>query len=191
MKNTKAQRRLFMKGVTRSFVLFVMICFILFASALQISARAELTISDESGDKTLSPYFLVKSDAPLIDQLPGSGGMGGSTGSNTIAEKKSGPLITIGDITASGGLSKEVFRVVIEKHMDRLEKCYKAGASKGKVALVFTINADGTIKAIKTASDTLKNEIIAKCIINEIKKFVFPATVDGRETTATITFSVS
>ena len=27
-------------------------------------------ISGESGDKTLSPYFFVKSDDPLIDQLP-------------------------------------------------------------------------------------------------------------------------
>jgi hypothetical protein len=75
--------------------------------------------------------------------------------------------------------------------MDRLEKCYKAGASKGKVALVFTINANGTIKIIKTASDTLKNKITTKCIINEIKKFIFPVAVDGRETTATITLSVS
>jgi Ca-activated chloride channel family protein len=117
-------------------------------------------------------------------------GLGGSTGSDTMAEKKSIPSITIGDIAASGGLSKETLRVVIEKHVDKLEKCCKSGPSKGKVALVLAINADGTIKTIKTVSDTLKNETITKCIIDEIKKFVFPAAVDGHETTATITLIV-
>ena len=59
-----------MKGVTKLFVLFVMICSIIFASGLQTSAGTEPKISGESGDKTLSPYFFVKSDDPLIDQLP-------------------------------------------------------------------------------------------------------------------------
>jgi AAA15 family ATPase/GTPase len=98
--------------------------------------------------------------------------------------------MTIGEITATGGLSKESIRVVIEKHMDRLEKCYKASPSKGKIALVLTINANGTIKAIKTVSDTLKNETITKCIIDELKKVIFPTAIHGRETTATITLIV-
>jgi Ca-activated chloride channel homolog len=120
----------------------------------------------------------------------GPGSLGNSTGSNTLAEKKDTLSITIGDIAASGGLSKEVLRAGIEKNMDRLEKCYETGPSKGKVALIFTINADGTIKSIKAASDTLKNETIMKRIIDELKKFVFPAVIDGRSTTATVTFMI-
>ena len=107
-----------------------------------------------------------------------------------VTEEKKATTMTIGEITATGGLSKENIRGIIEKHMDRLEKCCKSGPSKGKVALVLAINADGTIKTIKTVSDTLKNETITKCIIDEIKKFVFPAAVDGHETTATITLIV-
>ncbi len=114
----------------------------------------------------------------------------GGMGSGKIIETKKATAMTIGEITTTGGLSKENIRVVIEKHMDRLEKCYKASPSKGKIALVLTINANGTIKTIKTASDTLKNETVAKCIIDEIKKFAFPVAVDGRETTATITLIV-
>lgn len=104
-----------------------------------------------------------------------------------VTEEKKANAMTIGEITTTGSLSKENIRVVIEKHMDRLEKCYKTSPSKGKVALVLTINANGTIKTIKTASDTLKNETVTKCIIDEIKKFAFPAAVDSRETTAMIT----
>jgi Ca-activated chloride channel homolog len=59
-----------MKGVIRLLVLFVMICSVLFASGSQASARTESKISGELDDKTLSPYFFVKSDDPLIDQLP-------------------------------------------------------------------------------------------------------------------------
>jgi Ca-activated chloride channel family protein len=107
-----------------------------------------------------------------------------------VTEENKATTMTIGGITATGGLSKENIRGIIEKHMDRLEKCCKSGPLKGKVALVLAINADGTIKAIKTVSDNLKNETITKCIIDEIKKLVFPAAVNGHETTATITLIV-
>ena len=117
----------------------------------------------------------------------GPGGTGSATYGETVTEKKNTTSITIGDMTVSGGLSKEALRAFIEKHIDKLEKCCKAGPSKGKVALILTINADGTIKSIKTASDTLKNKTITECIMDEMKKFLFPAAVDGRETTATIT----
>jgi Ca-activated chloride channel family protein len=117
----------------------------------------------------------------------GPDGMADSTDNRALPEKKSTISNTIGDIAASGGLSKENISGIIERNMEKLEKCYKTGLSKGKVALALTINADGTIKTIKTVSDTLKNETIRKCIMDEMKKLVFPAAVNGRETTATIT----
>jgi Ca-activated chloride channel family protein len=120
----------------------------------------------------------------------GPDGMADSTNNRALAEKKSTISITIGDIAISGGLSKETLRTVIEKHMDKFEKFCKTGSSKGTVAFVFAINTNGTIKTIKTVSDTLKNETIGKRIMNEMKKLIFPAAADGRETTATITFIV-
>jgi len=141
-----------------------------------------------------SPTMYRQEGAAQHDEVmrakTGPGGMGNSTGSNAVADKKSIPSITIGDIAVSGGLSEEAFRAVIEKHIDRLEKCYKAGPSKGKVTVAFSINTDGTIKTIKTASDTLKNKTVTNCIIDEMKKFIFPAGIDGRETTAAITLIV-
>jgi hypothetical protein len=116
--------------------------------------------------------------------------MADSTDNGALAKKKSTISITIGDIAISGGLSKEALRAVIEKYMDSLEKSYKAGSSKGTVAFVFTINTNGTIKTIKTVSDTLKNETITKCIMDEMKKHIFPTAADSRETTATITFTM-
>jgi Ca-activated chloride channel family protein len=119
------------------------------------------------------------------------GGMGVSTDGNTQAERKNITSITIGDITLSGGLSKEVLRAVIEKHIDRFEKCCTTALSRGTIILTLAINAEGTIKTVKTTSDTLKNKTITKCVIDEMKKSLFPANADGRETTATITLIVS
>jgi Ca-activated chloride channel homolog len=115
---------------------------------------------------------------------------GGATYGETVTQKKNTTPITIGDITISGSISREALRAVIEKHMDRLEKCYATGLSKGKVTLILTINADGAIKSIQVASDTLKNKTITECIMDEMKRFTFPANADGRETKATITLTL-
>jgi Ca-activated chloride channel family protein len=56
-----------MKPVTRSFVLLVAAVFILFGTAFGKTMPAP---QRESDDKTLSPYFFVKSDDPTVDQLP-------------------------------------------------------------------------------------------------------------------------
>ncbi|HBL24996.1 MAG TPA: trypsin, partial [Deltaproteobacteria bacterium] len=46
-------------------VLFVVLCSVLFLPGLSHTQKAE-----DGGDKTLSPYFFVKSDDPKLDQLP-------------------------------------------------------------------------------------------------------------------------
>jgi len=119
------------------------------------------------------------------------GGMGVSTDGNTQAKRKNITSITMGDITMSGGLSEEVLRTVIEEHIDGFGKCCTTALSRGTIILTLAINADGTIKTVKTASGTLKNKTITKCVMDEMKKSLFPANADGRETTATITLIVS
>jgi len=56
-----------MKPVTRSFVLLVAAVSILFGIAF---GKTLPVPQRESDDKTLSPYFFVKSDDPTVDQLP-------------------------------------------------------------------------------------------------------------------------
>jgi Ca-activated chloride channel family protein len=56
-----------MKPVTRSFVLLITAVFILFST---VFGKAMPAPQGESDDKTLSPYFFVKSDDSTVDQLP-------------------------------------------------------------------------------------------------------------------------
>jgi Ca-activated chloride channel family protein len=53
-----------MKGVPVFIVLFAVLCSVLFLPGLSQAQKPE------DGDKTLSPYFFVKSDDPKLDQLP-------------------------------------------------------------------------------------------------------------------------
>ncbi len=56
-----------MKAVVRS-VLFLCILFLLAAGAAGVEIPS--VTPEKSGDKTLSPYFFVKSDDPALDRLP-------------------------------------------------------------------------------------------------------------------------
>jgi Ca-activated chloride channel family protein len=104
-----------------------------------------------------------------------------------VAEKEKAAVVTIGDITTTGGLFRETLRLVIEKNREKLETCYRGSTSSGKLALALTINPDGTIKNIKATSDTLKNTNATQCIIDTFKKLLFPAVTDATGTIATIT----
>lgn len=104
-----------------------------------------------------------------------------------VAEKEKISLISIGEITATGSLTKEALRSVIEKNREKLESCYKASGSSGKLVFNLTINPDGTVKSIKATSNTLNNTSATQCIIDAFKKLLFPAVTDVTGTTATIT----
>jgi len=56
-----------MKGVTRVLILFAAAFSLLFGIAF---AKTLVPNMSEGDDKTLSPYFFVKSDDPAVDQLP-------------------------------------------------------------------------------------------------------------------------
>ena len=54
-----------MKGVPVYLAIFAIICSVLFLPCISYTQKPE-----NEGDKTLSPYFFVKSDDPTVDQLP-------------------------------------------------------------------------------------------------------------------------
>jgi outer membrane biosynthesis protein TonB len=114
-------------------------------------------------------------------------GMGGGR----IAEEKKTTAMTIGEITAIGGLNREIIRTVVEKNKETLETCSQRNISGGKVVLVLTINPNGTVKNIQVTSSTLKNNTITQCFVDTLKKLLFPVATDGHATTATITFIMS
>ncbi|MBA4389929.1 MAG: trypsin [Syntrophus sp. (in: bacteria)] len=147
-----------------------------------IGQASGMTMALAAPSPTMYRQGNLQYDTALKAKTESSGVVGG-----WVAEKKKTTAVTIGEITATGGLSKETLRGIIEKNMEKIETCYTGIASGGKLVLALTINPDGTIKIIKTTSDTVKNITVTQCVMDAFKKLLFPAVADTSGTTATIT----
>jgi Ca-activated chloride channel family protein len=96
-------------------------------------------------------------------------------------------MITLGEIAVSGGLSKEAVSTVVRAQAQTLEKYYQGSGSAVRLVVRLTIGRDGTVRAVKVlrgAADFKKD------IADQIRKWRFPATGDGKEASATITLLV-
>lgn len=92
--------------------------------------------------------------------------------------------ITLGDVTVSGGLTKEAVSKVVSERMGDLEKHYNGTDSVARLVLSIKIGANGAVKVVKIlvgAADFQKG------IVGQIRKWRFPTTGEGAETSATIT----
>lgn len=95
-------------------------------------------------------------------------------------------LPQIGDITVSGGLSKEAVVKAVNNHIKEIEPCRSQAGFKGKITVTLIVGSDGTVNDIKVISGTTKNKITEQCIAKIIKKWQFPQNNNGKETRATI-----
>ncbi len=103
-------------------------------------------------------------------------------------KKERTSLVTISEVTASGSLSKEATRAVVEKNLKHFEGCRNEQTLKGKkVVISFTINADGTVGSVSISSDGLKEKQTERCLIDAVRTLSFPAAVHGNETKVTVT----
>jgi TonB family protein len=96
--------------------------------------------------------------------------------------------VVLGDVTVSEGLSQEVVLSVIQKKILEMEKSFLASEPGGKLVLRLTIDQDGKVKNVNILSSSMKNGRFQQSIIEQLKKWQFPATQGGRE--ARITFSL-
>jgi Ca-activated chloride channel family protein len=97
--------------------------------------------------------------------------------------------VVLGDVTVSEGLSQEVVLSVIQKKIIEMEKSFLASEPGRKLVLRLTIGQDGKVKNVRILSSSMKNGRFQQSIIEQVKKWQFPATQGGRE--AKITFSLA
>jgi Ca-activated chloride channel family protein len=80
-----------------------------------------------------------------------------------------------GKITPAGWLTEESVRSVIESHLGDLQACAKGFTGPARIVVEMTVNPDGTLKNVKSIETTLKDGTARRCILNQIKKWLFPA----------------
>ena len=101
-------------------------------------------------------------------------------------EDKRKTAVSIGDVTVSEGLSKEVVLKIAQNSLHEVEKCYAGGGLRGKFVVRLTIGAGGKVRDIKVVSNALNNRNTGQYIVEQLKKWQFPAVPDGSEVKATI-----
>lgn len=115
----------------------------------------------------------------------GSGrGRGGSGAVDFGGRGKRGTRFIPGKTTILGGLSQEVVGQIVRRHWNEIKYCYERELAKdpnleGKVAVSFQIGPVGSVIRTTIAETTLGNSAAEQCMLNQVKKWRFPAPEGG------------
>ncbi len=101
-------------------------------------------------------------------------------------DKKISQKIQIADVITDKGLGKGEIRKVVEANIAEIEKCLAVTNWQGKIRIKLTINPDGTVQNLEVIASGMGSKI-KKCVSEQMKKWFFPATVNGQEVKVTIT----
>jgi hypothetical protein len=96
-----------------------------------------------------------------------------------------GPTVSIGDVTVSGGIAKEAVLKTMRKIEGGMAACATGITGPVSYVVTLTVNADGTVKDVKSRDG--RNDSLEQCLKRLIKQLKFTATGDGKEASATVT----
>ena len=105
-------------------------------------------------------------------------------------KKDEAQKISIVSVTVGKGLTKDEILKVAQANTSEIEKCFAGKNLQGTLKLSLTINSDGTVKNVEIASGTIKDVKLRQCIIDQVKKWLFPTTAKSQVVKASVTFKV-
>jgi len=102
------------------------------------------------------------------------------------------PKASLGDVHTAGGITKQSAEATIKNSLGSIGTCF-AGSTTGPAtySISLTINADGTVKMVKINTKTRANGAWEKCVTDILRKLVFASTPDGKETSMTISITIT
>jgi len=104
-----------------------------------------------------------------------------------IEKKHKDSSIRIDKIVVKGGLSRDMVQMVLEQEVQKFLNCTQNQKVTGKLIVKLTLNAEGIVNTVTIISNRTGVKPIEHCIINELKKFRFPAAQDSNPSTVTVT----
>ena len=86
--------------------------------------------------------------------------------------------------TGTGTLSLESIEKTIRRRQRALNSCYtvefkKDHSLEGKIQIQFTIETSGQTSSAHVIQNTMKSDVVAKCIASQIKRWRFPKPSGG------------
>ncbi|OPY77453.1 MAG: Vault protein inter-alpha-trypsin [Syntrophorhabdus sp. PtaU1.Bin153] len=95
--------------------------------------------------------------------------------------------VRIGDLSVSGGLSRQAATDVIQKNIRDLEKCQAQTTFQKKLVLRLAITPDGRVKTVEILSNPYGGRNTRRCVAERVRKWKFPEAVEGKITEVTVT----
>lgn len=105
-------------------------------------------------------------------------------------KKDEAQKIAIVRVIADKGLSRQDILKVSSANLGTLEKCIAGNNLSGTIRVDLTLSPDGTVKSVEIAAGAVKGEKLRKCIIAQIKQWIFPAIISNQAVKASIIISV-
>jgi TonB family protein len=150
--------------------------------------EAEIAEAREHGKRVALEYI---AEARARGELP-----------EQAAEEPEGPgqvvAPTPGSLEAvvEGGLARELIRRVVRAHIGDVRDCYNAGLAKdaalaGRIAVRFTITAEGQVADVGVAERSLADAAVERCIGGAVARWIFPRPDDGAPVAVTYPFELS
>ncbi len=111
----------------------------------------------------------------------------------SLLEPPATPRLKLGSIDVKGSLARDVVSRSLRTSMGAFRLCYdhareRSPGAHGKVALAFTISADGAATQVRRTGGDLGDKALSQCLIEAVQRRSFPKPEDG---TVTVAFDVS
>lgn len=151
-------------------------------AALQKFDGSQLVTGDGTGSMKVSTSGLAGGNS--VDGMgKATGGRAGTLGVGALDDESE----------VAGGLDRDVIAQHIRAQIGQILYCYERQLSAtpdlfGKVAVRFTINADGRVESQKIGESTLKNTNVEGCVLNKIAGWKFPLPDGGTKVLVTYPF---
>lgn len=140
------------------------------------------TIGATCDSETFARYERQLGRAEAIRRCSGPGGHYGEGVSHLGNGRHRVPHhITTGPIDTRGGLSREMIRRVVRRHLPQVRYCYEQALQQrpdleGRVAVRFIINGDGAVQTAVVQETTLRNSRVESCVSGNVQRWSFPQT---------------
>ncbi len=98
--------------------------------------------------------------------------------------------ITVRSLVVTGGLSKETVAKVLQERLNDLRVVCQESEPSAELTLKLTIAASGQVKSVSIIRKDEKGKKAEERIVEQIKRWQFPAAGDGMETSVNIVIVV-
>ena len=112
-----------------------------------------------------------------------------------VASKPIRVSVELGEISTSGGLSKEAIQKTFKQGIPAIELCYQKALEKkpniqGGITLQLVIDSSGRVTKMSLVSSKLNDKNLEQCIIQKIKELTFPTPEGTDKVNVTVSFNL-